>query len=1761
MPITKVKNYAIAPYHDDYDESKNYHRILFRPGFAVQARELTQLQTALQSQIDRVGQYSFNDGSRVVGGKVSIDTERDFIKLTSTTNVAQFVGTTITGGTNGVQADVIEAIAATGGDPDTLYIKYKSSGTGNTTKLFANGESITNGSKTATLASSAATGKGSRVSIEEGVYFISGTMAYVASQSLILDKYTNTPSYIIGLKVTESLVDSSVDNTLVDNAQGTPNFAAPGAHRYQIATQLIKESLTSPNSTHSNYIILMKVNNGVVQVETQDRTANTELTTRLARRTHEESGNYTVTPLSLDVREHLNDEAGNNGFLTAGSGGSATKLAIGVEPAIAYVQGYRLENLATKYVAVDKPRTHVNENRVNTSLPIGNYVKVTLSTVLGMPDINDYKTCELRNNSNTKIGTARIRGFEEFSSSIAKLFLFDIVMDSGQTWSNVNKVFQNNLDANQQDFSATMTSATNNARFDVGQNNLVFKLPFDAVKSLRDSSPVDDLAYQVRVQLEGQVSGTGTSAQVTFSNLPGGLASLSDIFLAVGSNAAVAVPVGAVESAVDAGSLIIKNNSNLISTMASGTPRCQAIATVKKSAAGGLRSKTKTTQSATNFSFDGTNPVPLNQTDVLRINTLTVGGVDFKDKFTLDNGQRDNYYEEARLIPIGSQAAATLSVSFDYYEHGEGDYFSVDSYHNKTLAAQGNATEIAKYEEIPVFNGSNGTVELRDCLDFRPTKSFAGSITTGQEFSTGTGASTNPVDTPKPGSVGIADISHYLGRIDKLYMDREGAFKIISGVADTNPKVPEDVPDSMTIFNLHYQPYVFDKNDLVPVKIDNKRYTMKDIGGLDKRIKNLEYYTSLSLLEKDAQSIQIPDGTDERLKNGIVVDGFFGHNVGNVTHPDYHVSIDKSNGILRPMFYEDNVNLVKTATQHSGMKTGSLVHLPFTETTYIDQPYATTTEFVNPYNVFVWGGDMKLSPESDEWKDTDTRPDVVIDDEGVYDQLVQMADENGILGTVWNEWETNWTGVESSTTTETNWVDEGEGTVWSRLRRRRNRQGFATTSVTATTTTQQQSRSGIRTTVVPDTQLKELGSRVVETNFIPFIRSREIFFKAERLKPNTKMFAFFNGTNVTDFCSETGGYKEWSDETNLVSYRGATVHSANTDLITDASGKVEGSFRIPHNSTLKFKTGTREFRLTDDSSNNKSNESTFAEALYHAQGLLEVKENVIMSTKVPRFVSTELTDERVIEETSITRFTEPVEWVDPLAQTFIVDTVGGIFASSVDLFIAAKDAAIPLNVSIRSVENGIPTQQIVPGSSVNVYPNSGPTMNTSTDGSVAYNIPFDHPIYLGQDQEYAIVLISNSDDYKVFIAETGGFDLQNQANRVTKQPYNGVFFTSQNASTWTPEQTKDLKFKLKRCSFSQTSGTVTLQNDKVPARTLPGNPFNFISNSTNTVIRVNHPNHGMYGSNSKVTLDGVPSGNLNGIAHTHYNTTHTISDVERDSYAITITGQAATSAGILGGGSAITATENKQYTTLVPQIQTLEVPNTGISYSLAGYTGRSVDGSGSGYGSATIGQVLANVSNEFTEPFIIASEPNQDKTGSGKSFTLTATLQGTETLSPILDMNRCSVITVENRTNDAGANSGSTGYNKTSHGRTYVPETTSSGGSELNAYVTKRIDLRNESLALDVFLSVNKPKGASIDLYYKALETGSDADFDSLGWTICQPEEIIPDNDGRLFTEAHYSKQPFANSRFSAFAIKVVLRAQNSAYPPYVKDFRAIASL
>jgi hypothetical protein len=195
-------------------------------------------------------------------------------------------------------------------------------------------------------------------------------------------------------------------------------------------------------------------------------------------------------------------------------------------------------------------------------------------------------------------------------------------------------------------------------------------------------------------------------------------------------------------------------------------------------------------------------------------------------------------------------------------------------------------------------------------------------------------------------------------------------------------------------------PYTLDTTDLLIKKQDNKRYTMRDIGRLEKRIENVEYYTQLSLLESNAQSLQIQDAEGfDRFKNGFIVDNFTGHGIGDVGNLDYKVSMDMANGLMRPMFNEESVQLIEAdedgtsivsadRTAANYQKTGDLITLPYTETTVVDQPYASKYVNVNPYNIFTWTGSITLNPPGDEWKETERAPDLLVNEQGSFDTMV-----------------------------------------------------------------------------------------------------------------------------------------------------------------------------------------------------------------------------------------------------------------------------------------------------------------------------------------------------------------------------------------------------------------------------------------------------------------------------------------------------------------------------------------------------------------------------------------------------------------------------------------------------------------------------------------------------------------------------------------------------------------------------------------------------
>ena len=2021
-------DFNLSPYFDDYSETKKFHRVLFRPAFAVQARELTQSQTILQNQIERVSDHLFEKGAMIIPGEIGFDLDYSAIKLTSrSSTLANYIGATLTGVTSGVKAIVINSIATDGTDPDTLFVKYTQTGTNNTAKAFTAAETVNAvnmvDSTSATLVV-ASTATGAAANIAGGVYYINGFHVSVSEQTLILDKYTNTPSYRVGLEVVESFETPNDDATLNDNAQGSSNVNAPGAHRFKINLTLAKRTIAS--TSDSNFIELLRLENGFRQNQVRS-TEYAILEDTLARRTFDESGDYTVKEFELDVREHLIDGT-NRGIYTSGNGGVATKLAAGLSPGKAYVKGYEIETIGTTFVDIEKARDFDTQNNNKTRFDIENFVNVT--NVFGSPDIGfvsgdveafknvnlfDTATVTRGTQQSTtgvtipQIGRAKSRGFElnsgtassnifassSLTSAVYKHFIFDIEMfthlniRTSQVFTNGEKItggtsgaygyvqsisstkdavvtsitetntgtasvvtsnghsFKDGMQIQflNPSFSAvdststvvtvndstvftvknvttntfelfdssgdspisatsyssggiarhgivvlnnvigsfvageTITGATSsltaviqNDRYgfkgaltfdftfvrqlgmsgsptytadtaidstngdnypifgsfsvansgttvtgfgtlfttelqigdtitfttDAGtsitriiesissntslelltavgggdvstktqgtrkrgklqgsnKNIAIFQLPNTRIKTLKttSNSGITDTNFKVRRHFTATLSsGSATITAGTnevFSSLAekdfvvslmsdSGSGISGDVLSLSGNNHA-SNPIFTLGGSPTGKTLTLDFGSNFSSA------KIKILATVTRSVAG---SKTKTLNTAQTVAISSqttiqSGVVGLAKADVYKINSVfmspdfstvaTTSHTDITTRFELDTGQRDNFYDIGRIkLKTGSiTPTGRLLINFDYFSHGSGDYFDIDSY-----------SGVIDYEDIPTYTSdTTGTdFDLRDCLDFRPRVDDASTVisaTQDRQYS-GTGAST--IDIVEFNDDITSDFEFYLARIDKIFLDKDGNFKVVSGASSLTPQIPKALDGAMHLYTIFLKPYTLNVTDLLIKIQDNKRYTMRDIGRLEKRIENVEYYTQLSLLETNAQSLQIQDAEGfDRFKNGFIVDNFTGHGIGDVGNLDYKVSMDMAGGFVRPMFNCESVQLIEAdddgtailaadRTSANYQKTGDLITLPYTETTIIEQPYASRFVNVNPFNVFTWAGSVTLDPPGDEWKETNRVPDLLINEQGGFDTMVANLGNPNLesveIDTVWNEWQDFWQGtpVERITSQNDRAVNQGRvGTVRD----------------TVFTTAQQvsQTRSGIRTALVPQVVRTSLGDKVVNIAFIPFIRARTINFTATRLKPNIRVYPFFDNVDITAYVTPTGGALSGS-------------------LITDASGAVSGTFAIPdptNDSNPRWRTGQRVFRLTSASTNSFNDVETSAEADYIARGSLETVQNTIVSTREPQLVRQTTNDTRNITRESTRTTTEVIGWIDPIAQTFLVDDVGGVFVTSIECYFQSKDANIPVTMQIREVVNGYPSRTIVPFGEVVLNPSS---VNISADATTATKFTFPSPVYLQEKTEYSFCLLSNCDSYNAFVATLGETQIGSDRT-ISSNPYAGVFFKSQNGSTWTADQTTDIKFKINRAQFSNVTGAVTLCNDVIPTRTLPNNSLR--TTNTSGVIRVFHRNHGMHGTSNNVTIAGVAAGTYNGISSANINGTYTsISNVTLDSYDITTAGTATATGDI--GGTTVTATQNRIFDVANVNLAVMTVSGTSIDYTIRPTSGRSVHGSESEFSltsSANAINIIPSDNIYFTAPQMVASSINETNEMSGsKSLFVNLTLTTTSTkLSPVLDVARMSMIAVQNRLNAPTA--GNT--------PNFVEDTAPTGTSSAAVYLTRPVILENASTALDVRLTQNVRTTSNVRVYYRVSGAEEVRNINELAWSPFntageEDTTVTPAENENVFKEYKYSDTGL--SPFTAFQIKIVMKGSTSSYPPIIRDLRGIA--
>jgi hypothetical protein len=1792
MPLT---TYPSAPFFDDFDETKNYLRTLFRPGHAVQARELTQLQTALQNQISRFGEHVFKDGSKIIGAEPSYNNVVNYVTV-ALTDSGDFqimqdaldldIGLTLAHA-DGVTAEII-SIATEGAnpvtDPTTFFLKYVTTSTDNLKKFFLDTEVLTvagatlNGTVTIGGVDPAPVGTATSYTITDGLFFVNGNFVFCPAQTIIVDKYSSTPSKRIVLSINEKVVTNTDagHSNLVDNANGAPNFAAPGAHRYVIELDLAIEELDIDAQVINAYVLLVVVENGVIQREARTTDYNAILDV-FSTRTFEESGNYTVNPFGISVEEHPTEPA--------------TKMQVILEPSVAYVEGVRIQTIAPTKIDIDRALAatdieYINNTRV--SMNYGNYVTVT-SIAGELQNLVNFSEVLLRN-SGANIGTGRVRAIEYVSGTTYRVYLFDLAFTGlVSTWNQVYKNETTN------DFLATIATP---GLLEGTENNIaVFPLAYTSVKTLAPAASPDDIDYSVKrfitVTMAGGVVNISSSnpeviTEITAvaNNDTGVWDSTYASVTGLGTSAVQFTPTSGTDLDVYTIQVTVNKSTSAVD-LKSKTFTSSSINIVTPNVTGG---------SADNLGASN------NIYDAIRVNAIYMSGdagtnaldtdTDITDRYVLDNGQRDNFYGHVRLVlkkfvpaPVGR-----ILVEIDHFTHGAGDFFSVDSYN----------TAFIDWHEIPSHISNSGNFKLHSVLDFRPTLNSAG---------TGFIGNGSLVEFPKAGSLMRTDMEIYLPRIDKLVLRKEGAFDIIKGVSAQEPRTPSDLDDAMAIYNLNIDPYTGLTSNIKPKIIDNRRYTMRDIGKIDKRVKNLEYYTTLSLLEQSVLGANVTDASGaERFKNGFVVDNFNGHGIGEVTNRDYAVSMDIKNGILRPHFHQDAMSLKidemgGTYTTDT-LKHRSIVTLPFSNAgpnsdghvVAIKQPYSSTFENLMPFLVFDYSSNIELNPESDDWVDVQTRPNVVINDTGTYDAIAFMAEEAGILGTEWNGWSTWWTGatVNDSVAERVITGDVVAGTI-------------ATTNTTTTLTTPSlQSNTGLQTELNFNTVQQNLGERTVDINFVPFIRSRTVHFYAGRVKPETLMYLFFDDVDITSYArlQNKADWVAWGlsnapDET----YNGLTSHpQGTTALISDANGELYGSFIVPSGNLLKFKTGTRSVKLTDDSTNNDNLSTSTATSTYAAQGLVRTSESTVLSTKVPQFETSETSAVRALVTRTVQQSIDvvvtpgvppiPVASItpfsgagnggqggdDPLAQTFVINDLGGAFITKIDAYfrtIATTSKAAVL-CQIRAVLNGYPTRQII---AEKILPFGDAAIVASADASLATTFLFDDPVFLKQGVEYAFVLKAEDTSYEAWVSELGQQDITIITHRITKQPAAGVLFKSANDSTWTADQFKDLKFTMYRADFDiSVPRDVILVNKDVPKELLRKDPIETYDLST--IVRIHHKNHGMV-DGSKLTIESVTgiAGFVNGIAEANLEGQFTISNAEMDSYQITAKNTDAADISSYSGGSIMKVTENRKFDLMHTQLKSIVVPSTYLSWA--------IDTSPLAASPVATGAFTAITPNNdivFRSSQVIPSADNE-VVGVGKNLYIRGTMNSLiSNLSPVVDTQRMSVIAISNRINNptfegSGLSNTNTIFDDPNAVSRFVDDLDPHDNSSLTKYITRKVLLENPASSIKIWVTINRPVGTDVALYYR-LETDDTTSIDDTPWVYGFPVLAAPESDDAAnFTEVEYdfeSGEYFIDGsgsgstfpdlgagipvdEFNAFQVKLVLLSNDSAKVPQVKEFRALA--
>ena len=1502
-----------APYFDDYDFKKNYKHILFKSGLPAQTRELNQIQSIMRGELGALSDHVFKNGSKVSNCRTSLY-QREYVRLMEKDEVdndiydPQFKAKLV-GETSEVEAVLTNFINMTENDPYTINVIYTRTGKDGIQKTFIPGEwvKVLNDDgvvlfkwkvrcpscvgSTLSPEEINPVGKSFYFSVDEGIVYYNHMFVYVNQQEILITKYIifnseNFPitneKFKIGLDIDIKIINALDDINLYDNSLGYPNVSAEGADRLYVNPILIKRSYDSIDG--DTFILFAKYKENYNAEYVKSDSDYNDLMKEFARRTYESSGNFTVSPFTGQVfnekKESPNDPLGIS------VNGDPTKYVVNISPGIAYVDGYRVEKDSNNSVTGNKSVDTTKENNFAVTLDARQYITVNVITqntifnntfdnnILGYKEILLYDGIVANGNvSGTQIGVAKVSDQSYVKDNLYNVYLYDInITNTLKSISDVKslKVMDGTI------IAETVLNDGATTLYNADSSGLIYNIPLTDIKSLRSNqdSNAGSISIKVRRKLVGTLDASG---KISFTG------SNNEYFEGLNSNNNI-MTINNVTHKINTSEYMVNNNTLTLDLGVVNAGKNIIFLADLTRFEQTERTKVYTKKTlTTSIKPKGTvgDIVKLGLADVYKINHIKIVdpsqpsfvAIDVTNEYTFNNGQTLMYYGESTIIRNKNRSniidSHRLEISFDYFEHqGNQGYFTVDSY--KQILND----NILTYEQLPTISVNGKTNRLTESIDFRPI--FINNVYIN-----------TPV-IPVQNSTFVADIEHYLPRIDIIQISKDGYFTIKPGIPSMNPVAPDVDPSNMKIFNVYVSAYVYNiMKDISLEFIENKRYTMKEIGKINQRLTSLEYYVTLSQLEQNTlnQNITDVDGLT-RYKNGFIVDDFTKFQAADVTNKYFKASLDRKRGELRPFFDVYSIDMIMDKAKSINVNlAGNIAMLPYVEVSELVNPYATKSVSINPYLIFNKEGSVILTPNIDTWADDTYLPHVSTSIDTGVKALQDINSFNQLVGTEWGSWRNLNTTVQRVES-----VDRTSSSI-------NQDNGISTTNTTTTniqtTTTALNERSGVSRSINSRTDSFTVDNVVKDVRIIPYIRPRIIEFYASKLKPNTILHVLFDGVDVTKHCRIKRSIGNNELTTPLFSDFGGSP------IVTDENGEVIGEFRIPAET---FFTGEKQFVLSD-SITSTSDATTSAKTKYFAGGVNQTKQNNTLNIVSPVVTSVNVSEQNSISNvtndvrvTSETLFTatpptppvvadivpnrnESVTQIspvtsaptaitpstfsgsssfsrDPIAQGFQV--AKSCFITTIEIFFQQVDVKTSDNiwVEIRTMLNGYPSNEVIAHKD---YSPMDIVNFVSNDASKGFKVIFNQPIYVDSTKNYCFVVGGHSPDTKIWVSRLGDEVVNVKGKIVEEPPSLNPSFRSLNGSTWNAEQFEFIKYTIYRAEFTQSQMKIVMTNSDTDSLTLKTlNPIEVQQGSNR--VRIHALNHGV-SVNEKVGIslfDGLP---------------------------------------------------------------------------------------------------------------------------------------------------------------------------------------------------------------------------------------------------------------------------------------------------------------